>query len=760
MSEPARVAERRPAIRDLVRQRTTTWFCRQRDSIDCGAACLTMAARYHGRSLSLDHVRSLCTIDRQGASLLSLSRAAERIGFRVARVRATYDALAKHAPLPAIAHWDERHFVFIVGRAKGGLRIADPARGISIASEHEVRDHWTRGDPSHSATGFLLLLEPSGVSDATALESRFDESAPRGFGLLRQYIGQHSRTLIQVGIGAVVTAALRLALPFLTRALVDVGIAQRDLGIIWLLLVAQIVLIVSRTFVEFLQSWLLLHMGNRIDIRLVADYLRRLLSLPLPFFESRPPGDLFQRVEDHARVEQLLSGGTFIVFGAVTSLVVFSIALSMMSGIAFMILIAGAALQLMFVACFIRPRASLDYDRFTVMTIQRNLLLESIAGVADIKLFGADASQRAAWETGQIRLYRVKERSLRLEQLQQGGSVLLGEVTNAVITVMAAQQVIGGALSLGGLIAVQYLVGQVAAPLAALVNQVQNIQGARLSLERMAEVFGIAPETSATVRGYRPKEISSGDVVVESVSFGYQGNDGPTVLDAVDLTIQRGHVTAIVGSSGSGKTTLVKLLLALYQPDAGVIRAGGTDLRLLDRESWRARVGSVMQDGYLFSDTIARNIALGKDDIDMDRVMTVARHACIADTIELLPRAYDTIVGKNGIGLSQGQRQRVLIARALYDDPEFLFLDEATSALDATTERQIVANLETIFRHRTVVVIAHRLSTVRRADTIVVLERGSIVERGTHETLAATRGRYYELVRNQLELEGGPLTIC
>lgn len=709
-----------------------------------------MVARHYGRPLPLRTIRECCSTDRQGTSLLELSRAAEHIGFRAVRVKTTFAALVSRAPLPAIVLWNQRHFVVVYARTRRGLRIADPGRGLVEYSEEEFCANWASPGTGNERKGFGLLLEPIPSTTLLAEPSRDERSPLR---LLRAYVARHRRTLWQVGAGGIAVVALRLVLPFLTQAIVDVGIQQRDIGFIQLVLVAQITLIVSRTAIEFLQSWLLLHMGSRVDMTLVSDFLRRLLELPLGYFESRRHGDLLQRVEDHARVEQLLTSTALIAIGSCLSLAVFCAALLFYSTAAFVFLIAGAICQVTYASLFLRARTTLDHERFERTAGQRGLLMDCVAGIADIKLAGAEVEKRWGWERAQVDLYRTSTRVLRLEQLQHGGALLVSEVTNAVITVVAAKQVIAGGLSLGGLLAVQYLVGQVASPLSQLVGLVQPTQAARLSLERMSEVLdapaAAPPSTHTLLAGG-----ANGTLEVNQVVFAYRGGKGLPVLRSVDLRVQTGKVTALVGSSGSGKTTLLKLLLRLYEPDSGTIRVGSEDLRKMEDNSWRARCGAVMQDGYLFSDTIARNIALGADAIDPHRLESAARLARIDDVIAALPLGYDTRIGATGVGLSHGQRQRMLIARALYNDPEYLFLDEATSSLDAETERQIVANLDVMFRARTVLVIAHRLSTVRRADCIAVMENGSIVEHGTHDELLFRRGRYFELVHNQLALSG------
>jgi ATP-binding cassette subfamily B protein len=627
--------------------------------------------------------------------------------------------------------------------------VADPAVGRIAYSRREFLDGWATGGKPGSEHGIVLLLQPTPALHRSGVE---DAEAERGgFSLLWSYMRSYGPHLARIGFGAAVLAALQLALPLLTQALVDLGIAGRDVGLIRLILAGQLVLILSRTSAEFIQGWLMLHVGGRVHIALVADFLAKLMRLPIGFLESRTTGDVLQRAEDHARIEQVLTQLASHLMNAAFSFVIFAVALALYDSTIFAIFLAGSALYVVQLLVFMSGRRRLDHQRFRQMAQNRTLLLETIAGMKELKINGAEQEKRWEWERAQARLYRISERGLRLDQLQQGGAVLINHGTNAVITAFAANLVVEGSLTLGGLLAVQYILGQLNAPLSQVIPIFRAMQDTRLSLDRIKGVRDLREES---VEGLEATIPEAPDIRLENVRFGYHGAQGPLVLRDLSLTIPYGKVTAIVGSSGSGKTTLLKLLLKLYEPLAGSIRLGDVDLASVPHKAWRARCGVVMQDGRVFSDTIARNIVLHADEIDARRLVHACEGVCLDQVIRALPLQYNTRLGAEGLGLSEGQKQRLLIARAIYRDPEFLFFDEATSALDAETERQIVSNLARLFERRTVVVIAHRLSTVRRADQIVVLERGQIVETGTHDELVSLRhGRYFQLVRNQLELE-------
>jgi len=720
---------------------------RQLDAMDCGPTCVRMVARHYGRSFSLQRLREAMFQDRQGVSLLNIAYAAESVGFRTLSARTDLDALERDAPLPCIAHWNQNHFVVVVSVRGDRVEVADPAEGRVTYTRAEFLRGWGSTTEEGRARGIVLLLEPT-----PAFQQGDDEPEPerRGLRYLLGYARGYRRFFAQVGVGMLVVSVLQLIFPLLSQALVDHGIGHRNLGFVNLVLFAQLVLILSRTAVEFVRNRLLFHIGTRMYVSITSDFLLKLLRLPVPFFDARLVGDLLQRVQDNQRVQQFVTTTTLnVVFSAFT-LLVFGGVLAWYSPLLFGVYAAGSALYVGYVLLFLRWRRELDYRRFAEMTRSQNALVEIATAMPEIKLANAEQQKRWGWERIQARLFKVQLRGLALDQAQDGGAVLINELKNTAITFLAAKLVIDGSLTLGMLLAVQYILGQLNGPLGQLTGFVHSAQDARISLERLGEIHDRPDEEAREGKLHQLPERRS--LALRGVRFSYGGPGTAPVLDDIDLEIPEGQVTAIVGPSGSGKTTLLKLLLKFYDPTEGEVEVGGIGLRHLANRTWRGSCGVVMQDGQLFSDTIAGNVALGGETVDTRRLVEAVRVANVRDYVEGLPLGYNTRVGRDGVGMSQGQKQRLLIARAVYKDPQYLFFDEATSSLDANNERVIMENLQEFFRGRTVLVIAHRLSTVKNADQIVVLDGGRIVERGTHDELAAARGSYYELVRNQLEL--------
>lgn len=720
---------------------------RQLDSMDCGPTCLRIVARYYGRRYTLQELRDRSFLNRQGVSLLGISYAAEAIGFRTLNVKTRFEQLLRDTPLPCIAHWQQNHFVVVYKVTRSQVLIADPANGLVRLSHEEFLRGWGSIQTESGPQGTLLLLEPTPRFFEREGEGPLSNSS---FGALLRYLRGYGWLFTQVALGMAVASVLQLIFPFLTQAIVDHGIANQDIGFIYLVLLAQLALFFGRTAVEFIRNRILFHVGTRVLIAIVSDFLLKLMKLPISFFDSRMIGDLMQRLQDHARLQQFLTTTTLDVVFSVFTLAVFSVVLAIYSPLILFVFLAASFAYVAYVLIFLRRRRTLDYLRFAQMSRSQNLLVELLSNMQEIKIGNAEKQKRWDWERIQARLFGVNLRSLTLEQAQEGGAAFLNELKNIGITFLAAKLVIDGELTLGMLLAVQYILGQLNAPLAQLVGFMHSIQDARISLERLGEIHERDDEEDPTHRLALLPE--SKTILLKNVSFHYGGALPKPVLSDVDLAIPEGKVTAIVGVSGSGKTTLVRLLLKFYEPLSGELLVGQTPLRSILSHTWREACGVVMQDGQLFGDTIANNIALGQESVDRERLFHAARMANIHDFVEHLPIGYGTRVGGDGLGMSQGQKQRLLIARAVYKDPHYLFFDEATSALDANNEKVIMDNLQSFFRGRTVVVVAHRLSTVKKADQIVVLDGGRIVEIGTHETLTARKGAYYELVRNQLEL--------
>jgi ATP-binding cassette, subfamily B, bacterial len=728
-------------------------FFQQHDAMDCGPACLKMIAAHYGKSFNLQTLREKSYLSRQGVSLLGISEAAESLGFRTVGVRISFQQLVKEASLPCIVHWKQNHFIVVykIRPVRGGrdhiIYAADPAVGKIRLSKKEFLQSWASTIQNDEEQGICLILEPT--PDFYSTE---DEKADKtGFRYLFSYLRPYRKHIFQLFLGLLAGSLIQLLFPFLTQAVVDIGISNQDLGFVQLVLFAQLFLFVSRVSVEFIRSWILLHVSTRVNISLISDFLIKLMKLPISFFDTKLIGDLLQRIGDHHRIENFLTSSTLNILFSLISLLVFGIVLAIYNIWIFVIFLVATILYVLWVLAFLKRRRELDYRRFTRMAEHQSALIELITGMQEIKLNDCEKQKRWEWESIRARLFRLNIKSLSLYQYQQAGASFVNELKNILITFFAAWAVIQGNMTLGMMLAVSYIIGQLNSPVEQLLGLITASQDARISLERLGEIHNQKDEDPEE----EDKIVMLADdrtIAIEGVSFQYEGPSSPFVLQDIRLEIPAGKVTAIVGASGSGKTTLVKLLLSFYAPQRGEIRVGGARLDKINSRFWRQHCGVVLQDGFLFNDTIARNIALGEEQPDKARLLDAVRVANIQGFIEDLPLGYNTRVGDNGQGLSQGQKQRLLIARALYKDPEFLFFDEATNALDAGNEKIIIENLEKVFRGKTVIVVAHRLSTVKNADQIVVLEAGRLVEKGTHEELVRKKGVYYTLVKNQLEL--------
>ncbi len=714
--------------------------------MDCGPSCIRMIAAFYGKSYSLQKLRQLAHITREGVSLLGLSEAAEAIGFRTIGARITFEQLME-APKPCVVHWDQEHFVVVYQLRKGKVYVADPAFGLVEYSETEFKKHWLATVRHGEQKGICLMFDPT--PKFFELEG---EAINRGnFSFLLKYLKPHRKLVAQLILGFIVGSLIQLIFPFLTQSIVDVGINTQDINFIYLILAAQMMLFLSRMTVDFIRSWILLHISTRINISIISDFLIKLMKLPIGFFDTKMIGDLLQRIGDHRRIERFLTSQSLNVIFSVFNIVIFSIVLVIYNLNIFLIFLFGSALYIAWVFLFLKKRRELDFKQFTQLADNQSKLIQLINGMQEIKLNNYERQKRWEWERIQARLFKVNIKSLSLQQYQQAGSVFINETKNIFITILAATAVVDGNMTLGMMLAVQYIIGQMNSPLDQMVEFMQVSQDAKISLERLSEIHTQKDEEQDQA-GKLTSLPSKSDVTISDLVFQYEGPHSPKVLNNINLTIPQGKVTAIVGTSGSGKTTLVKLLLGFYPPVSGTLKVGEADLSLYKQQWWRSKCGAVMQDGFIFSDTIANNIALADDEIDKEMLSYAVRMANIQEYIESLPLNYNTKIGPEGVGLSQGQKQRILIARAIYKNPEFIFFDEATNALDANNEKVILENLNEFFSGKTVVVVAHRLSTVKNAHQIVVLEKGEMIEIGTHEELTAKQGAYYNLVKNQLEL--------
>ncbi len=725
----------------------------QHDAMDCGPTCLRMVAAFYGRQFSLQYLRENCFISRQGVSMLGISEASEKLGMHTIGLRIPISRLIEDVPLPCIIHWNQNHFVVLyrIEKSKKGnlFYVADPAGSKVTYTEEEFRRCWLSGRNNGEDEGVALCLETT-PDFYNQSDKDDDKEKKRSILFLFQYLRPYKKLILQLFIGLGTGSLIQLILPFLTQSIVDFGITNQNLEYIYLVLIAQMVLVISSTSVEFIRGWILLHIGMRVNISLISDYLAKLMRLPIAYFDTKMTGDILQRINDHTRIQEFLTSTSLSTLFSIVNIIIFGLVILFYNWMIFLIFFWGSGLYIVWVWIFMKRRAVLDHKMFAQNSANQSNMVQLVGGMQEIKLNGCEQQKRWEWEHIQARIYRITVKGLALSQYQQSGGVLINQMKNAIITALVAALVIKGNITLGMMLSIQYIIGQLNSPVDQLIGFVRKYQDAKLSLDRLQEIY--IKDDERPVGKTLIADIKNADIKIEHLSFRYDKlNEKPT-LDDINLTIPKGKTTAIVGLSGSGKTTLLKMILGFYAPDKGKVVLGNSDISNYDKREWRKHCGTVMQDGFIFSDTIARNIAPGEERIDEDRMQEAADTANIRDFIEELPLGYNTKIGAEGHGLSMGQKQRILIARAVYKNPEFIFMDEATNSLDANNEHLIMEKLNRFMKGRTSIVIAHRLSTVRDADNIVVLQGGKICEQGTHEELISSQGVYYTLVKNQLNV--------
>jgi len=723
-------------------------FYKQPDAKDCGPTCLRIIAKHYKKSIPLQHLRTLSETTREGSGLLGLSNAAEHLGFRTLGVKIDFDTLVEDAPLPCIVHWNKNHYVVVYKIDKAGMvYVSDPSYGLIAYTKAEFIKHWI-GENANNKTeeGIALILETS----PSFYKNEFEEEEKKtSFSFLSRYLIKYKSLVIQLAIGLLAGSLLSLIFPFLTQSIVDVGIQNQDINFIYLILLAQVMLFMGKMGIDIIRSWILLHLSSRINISIISDFFIKLMRLPISFFDTRMTGDIMQRINDHHRIEQLLTSSSLNTLFSMVNLIIFSIVLLMYDYRLFAVYLIGAILYIAWISFFLKKRKELDYKMFSQISQEQSTVIELINGMQEIKMHNAEKQKRWGWEFLQVKLFKIKIKALSLEQWQSVGGGFINQIKDILVSFLAAKLVLSGNLTLGMMLSVQYIIGQLNSPLMQLIDFIKQTQDAKISLERLGEIHEKEDEEGRDEQ--YAAEIPERDIELTNVSFRYTGADA-FVFQDLNLVIPHQKTTAIVGASGSGKTTLLKLITKFYEPNQGNIRIGSTDMKNISPRFWRDHCGVVMQESYVFNDTIANNIAIGEDNIDKQKLRKAIEIANIQDFIEALPLSYNTKIGNEGIGVSGGQKQRLFIARAVYKSPEYIFFDEATSALDANNEKIIIENLEQFFKGKTAIVIAHRLSTVKHADKIIVLDKGKVIEEGNHQELVAQKGEYYRLIKNQLEL--------
>lgn len=721
----------------------------QLDAKDCGPSCLRMIAQFYGKSFGYETVRKKCFVSREGASLLSISEAAESLGFRTVGVRITWEQLRNQSLLPCIVHWRGNHFVvvydIIVKHQKTVIRVADPAIGLVVYSLEEFKAYWL--DSADSSHGVALFLEPT-----PSFYKSNEELGGKtyGFAFVLGYLRPYKPYIIQIFFAMIMAALISLMLPYITQVIVDKGIATSSLSLITILLVAQMFLTLGSMTNGFIRSWLMFHTATRVSVSMISDFLYKLMKLPFSFFENRMVGDIMLRIGDYSRIQSFLTGSFLSMLVAVMSIIVYGIIMTGYNYAILVVFFVGSTFNVLWVLLFLKKRKILDKQRFEQAAANQSNLFQLVSGITDIKLNNSDNKKRWDWEKIQAKLFSINLKSLSLGQEQEAGSILIDQTKNLIISFLAAKSVIDGSMSLGMMMALQYIMGQLNAPISQFISFIQSAQDASISIERLSEIHRMQAEDSDNSIEALDAPDNAG-ITFNQVLFQYEGPHSPIVLDHISFSIPFGKTTAIVGASGSGKTTILKLIQGLYRPVSGEIRIAGIPLEQISVRKWREKCSSIMQDSYIFSDSIAVNIALSDEHPDMNRVRYALEVANLNAWVDGLPQGYQTQIGAEGHGLSTGQKQRLLIARAIYKDVDYCFLDEATNSLDALNEENIMTKVQNCYKGKTVVIVAHRLCTVKNADNIVVIDKGKVVEQGTHEQLFEKQGYYYSLVKNQIQ---------
>lgn len=721
-------------------------FYQQRDSATCGPTCLKMIAKFYGKDIPLEYLLNGSYTSRSGTTLLSLSDMAESIGFRTKGVQITFERLNEVQHLPCIAQWNSNHFIVIYRVTTSKIIIGDPAIGIITYTKEKFLHFWCN---KQMTKGVALLLETKPAFHNKKYDYRINKL---NFSKILVYLKPHKRGIIFSALTILIGATINLIFPIFMQLIVDIGIKDKDIDFVLAILLAQMSLVFGLFINRFVSNWIILNMSSRLSISLIDDFLYKLMKLPISFFDRRNIGDLLQRINDFSRIEGFLTTSVVSILMAIISFIPYSIILFGYGKLLLLTFVAGGIFYILWILFFLKKRKRLNYMQFQEMSKNQSNIIELINGMSEIKLNRFEKTKRLEWQKIQIKLFNIKIKGLSLEQFQVSGGVFIDQLKNIIISLITANAVINGEITLGIMLAVQFIVGQMNSPLSQVVNFIRDIQDTKISMERVNEINIRGDEKKG---GNHLRTPCVGDITIRCMDFHYNGPNSPKVIDNLSLSLKPNTITAIIGASGSGKTTLMKILLGIYEPTKGEVLLNGHSLSEYDLADWRNLSAAVMQDGYIFTDSISKNIAMcDEEEICGERVEQACKVACIDDYINSLPSRYETIIGAEGKSLSVGQKQRLLIARAIHKNAPYLFLDEATNSLDANNELQILKNLDLFYNGKTVIIIAHRLSTVKNADNIIVLSEGKLVEQGKHSSLINNRGEYYKLIKNQLELGG------
>jgi ATP-binding cassette subfamily B protein len=718
-----------------------------------GFSCLEIIINYYDKNFSISEFREMVESEVANGALLAISDVAERIGFRARWMELTDEQLIKQVNTPCILYWRDGRFI-VKGPGKNTKRTRkvnciDPSAGSLQVDVDDLLAGWaTRLNGAGKMVGAVMILEP-GFKFWSWKKGEVSKFSWRRVG---QYFHGKYSLISGIVLAFIITSIAQLIFPFLVQSVVDVGIKRKDYNFITLVLSAQVMMVFGRMSVDFIRARLLMQISGAASLSIISDFWIKLSKLSISYFERTRRGDVLQRVQDSRKMLVFMTGPMLNTFFSSLNFVVLSIVLIMHKLDLFLVFIAGMVIYLTWTKLLFGGRKKVNQQLFDASAVDNNSTLQMVAGMEEIKLNNIEQPKRWEWEDVQVDLFRASLRNLNYGQLQQTGGIMINNIKDVVLLFLVARYVIQGQLTFGAMLAIQYITGQLSAFIDQFIGFFISLQDAKISMDRLNEVHLLEDEENEVDRNLLRMLPYKKDIRLKSLSFAYPGENDEAILNNIDLIIPEGKTTAIVGGSGSGKTTLLKLLLKFYDSYRGNILIGDTDFRDLSPAYWRSQCAAVLQDGFIFSDTIANNIALEYEGPDHDRLIKACKNANVLSFIEDLPNGFNTRIGPQGTGISQGQKQRLLIARAIYKNAHYWFLDESTNALDANNERVIISNMSKVLRGKTVVIVAHRMSTIKDAHQIIVMDRGCIVEQGSHFELSNLKGRYYDLLSNQLDM--------